>query len=84
MIQTITSLRSNPSVERICRPYQQFGELNVNTLIASQNRWVPLDTTSSFQPVDYMEMISTRNQSLELDFLRDRTIVLFGDSIDRE
>lgn len=39
---------------------------------------------STCQPVDYTSMILERTDSQELDFVRDRIIVLFGDSIDRE
>lgn len=48
------------------------------------NRWEPLDVDSPCRPIDYTSMIRGRSSSHVVDFAINRTIVLFGDSIDRE
>ncbi|GAA6059413.1 hypothetical protein JCM10212_003645 [Sporobolomyces blumeae] len=71
-----------------CDPYALFGVLNVNTSEPSENVWRPLTTAPECQPVDYMTLLRQASVgepvSPLIEFARDRTIVLFGDSVDRE
>ncbi|GAA5968041.1 hypothetical protein JCM8115_000012 [Rhodotorula mucilaginosa] len=77
-----SSARSN--VE--CDPYAKRGVLRIDLDDWSGNRWEPALATDC-QPRDYLSQIyrDGRNLSNEpgLDFLRDRVILLFGDSVDR-
>jgi hypothetical protein len=67
-----------------CRPYTQHGALFVNTSIARLNYWEPVDPDPACYPVDYLDMIREQSESEELSFVKDRLVVLFGDSVDRE
>lgn len=62
--------------------------LNVNLTTASENQWEPINAPSSCQPVDYLSLLYNANMNdvhpAETDFMRNRTIVLLGDSVDRE
>ncbi|GAA5931542.1 uncharacterized protein JCM15063_001497 [Sporobolomyces koalae] len=79
---------SRQSVPTRCNPYEQLGILNVNTSEPSGNAWQPLGAGPDCQPVDYMselrQVIVEGKTSPVIDFVRNRTIVLFGDSVDRD
>lgn len=57
--------------------------LLVNEGSFAGNRWEPIDAPEC-QPVDYMHMMREKKGAPELEFARNRTIVLLGDSVDRE
>ncbi|GAA5863720.1 hypothetical protein JCM8547_003700 [Rhodosporidiobolus lusitaniae] len=74
-----------------CNPYAQPGVLNVDTAVPSLNAWQPLFAPPSCQPVDYMSALqsfqrnqATSNETVDIEFLRGRTVAIFGDSVDRE
>lgn len=58
--------------------------LLLNTTSHSANRWKPFRTEPACQPTNFMDLLHSHPASAELDFLRDRTIVLMGDSVDRD
>ncbi|GAA5896754.1 hypothetical protein JCM6882_005027 [Rhodosporidiobolus microsporus] len=77
------------SESRICNPYEQYGVLNVNTSVPTENMWQPIAAPEDCQPVNFVELlrrVQTEHEPgvTELDFLRNRTIVIFGDSVDRD
>ncbi|GAA5842728.1 hypothetical protein JCM11251_002334 [Rhodosporidiobolus azoricus] len=77
------------SESRICNPYEQYGVLNVNTSVPTENMWQPIAATEDCQPVNFVELLRRAQTEAagdvpELDFLRNRTIVIFGDSVDRD
>lgn len=59
----------------------------VNETVSSENQWAPIAAPASCQPIDYMTLlldsVDSAN-SAEVEFMRNRTIVIFGDSVDRE
>lgn len=67
-----------------CNPYEQAGVLLVNETSLADNRWEPIDAPANCQPVDYMRILRENKAAPELQFARNRTIVLLGDSVDRE
>lgn len=71
-----------------CNGYEQHGVLNVNLTVASENMWEPIGAPRSCQPIDYLSLLWNANNNdvhvAETDFMRNRTIVLLGDSVDRE
>lgn len=73
---------------RPCNPYEHHGVLNVNLTMPAENRWEPIGAPRSCQPIDYVTLLWNANRNdmhvAETDFLRNRTIVLLGDSVDRE
>ncbi|GAA6027093.1 hypothetical protein JCM8097_006106 [Rhodosporidiobolus ruineniae] len=76
-------------VSRQCNPYDQYGVLNVNTSVPSENMWQPIAAPDDCQPVDFLSLLY-RAQSgdasvlSDLEFARNRTVVIFGDSVDRD
>jgi hypothetical protein len=77
-----------PARNRTCNPYDQHGVLNVNLTVPGENMWQPIAAPPDCQPVDYLSLLhraNTNDETLpELNFLQNRTIVIFGDSVDRE
>ncbi|GAA5947445.1 hypothetical protein JCM3765_001680 [Sporobolomyces pararoseus] len=71
-----------------CNPYEEHGVLNVNTTVPSENFWQPLSASPDCQPIDYMTLLRKatveNNVSPIIKFVQNRTIVLYGDSIDRD
>ncbi|GAA6006474.1 hypothetical protein JCM11491_004975 [Sporobolomyces phaffii] len=71
-----------------CNPYDQHGVLHVNTSQPSDNYWQPLSASPDCQPVDYMSLLytaATRGTiSPQIKFAQGRTVVLLGDSVDRD
>jgi hypothetical protein len=71
---------------RTCEPYQLRGTLQADPIVASNNKWQPFD--ASCQPTDWMSLVKTSvaNKTVvpaALSWIQDKTIVLFGSSIDR-
>lgn len=61
----------------------------VNTSVPSLNMWQPIGAPESCEPVDYttqlLEMqVGLKTTNPTLDSLRNRTVLIFGDSVDRE
>ncbi|KWU46546.1 hypothetical protein RHOSPDRAFT_32003 [Rhodotorula sp. JG-1b] len=77
-------------VERrtICDPYAEYGVLNVSLETPRENVWQPVAAEPECQPTNWVEMIAQaeRNRANDprLDHLRHRTVVVYGDSIDRD
>ncbi|KAM0754850.1 hypothetical protein T439DRAFT_321902 [Meredithblackwellia eburnea MCA 4105] len=71
-----------------CDPYSLHGILITNWTEPSENRWAPIAAPAACQPVDWISLI--RSAQLEgtwypqLDWAKNRTIAIFGDSIDRD
>lgn len=71
-----------------CNPYDLPGILNVSSDSAEVG-WVPVDPNAACQPVDFLEKIrqvvdGEVEDDPDLDFVRGRTILIIGDSVDRE
>ncbi|KAK4053146.1 hypothetical protein OIV83_001881 [Microbotryomycetes sp. JL201] len=73
---------------KLCDPYAYHGILNVNLTYPAENRWQPINAPKSCQPIDFVSLLYDANVNghhiIETDFMRNRTIVLFGDSVDRD
>ncbi len=67
-----------------CDPYDQRGVLLVNATSYPDNRWKPFRTEAACQPTNWMNLLHSYPQHPELDFIRGRTILLMGDSVDRD
>ncbi|GAA5872536.1 hypothetical protein JCM3774_006846 [Rhodotorula dairenensis] len=80
------SLENEPSAS--CDPYGQYGVLNVSLETPRENVWQPVAAAPECQPVNWVEMIAQAGRNgvtnPQLDHLRGRTIVVYGDSIDRD
>ncbi|GAA5834732.1 hypothetical protein JCM3766R1_003221 [Sporobolomyces carnicolor] len=78
---------SHKSTSR-CNPYEQHGVLNVNLSDPGANAWRPFTASPACQPVDYMNLLhkaTVKNDVADaIKFVENRTIVLYGDSIDRD
>ena len=78
------------STPAMCNPYDYEGVLLVNLTVPAENKWEPVAAPKDCQPVDYLSLIAEQTNKQEmitnpdLEFMRNRTIVLLGDSIDRE
>lgn len=61
--------------------------LNVSRSTPSENVWQPIAASEDCQPVNYLDLLANMGSSpmidARLEFLRSRTLVLYGDSIDR-
>ncbi|GAA5865960.1 hypothetical protein JCM8547_002897 [Rhodosporidiobolus lusitaniae] len=89
-----TGARSMVNVKKemqssLCNPYDQYGVLNVNLNVPSENVWQPIAAPPECQPIDFMSKLygiqmGYQTNMSELEFMRDRTIVIFGDSVDRD
>ena len=66
----------------LCNPYDQPGFMHVNLTTANDNRWVPVGAPTSCEATDWIDL--AKRGDPKADFLRNRAIVLFGDSVDRE
>ncbi|KAM0751853.1 hypothetical protein T439DRAFT_325043 [Meredithblackwellia eburnea MCA 4105] len=71
-----------------CNPYDQLGILMVDRDISSNNRWAPLNAPPSCQPIDFNTQIwklqgGEIKINADLEHLKNRTVVIFGDSVDR-
>ena len=71
-----------------CNPYELPGTLNTSA-VPAENAWVPIAAPPGCAPVDYMTRIQdvvngTVHGDESLEFLRGKTILLIGDSVDRE
>lgn len=82
------------SPRRTCDPYAQHGVLLVNPDIAAENRWAPIAAPATCQPVDFVSLLlGLRDVNDDaggmgtvppvLEFARNRTIAVLGDSVDR-
>ncbi|GAA6001062.1 hypothetical protein JCM10207_007395 [Rhodosporidiobolus poonsookiae] len=73
---------------RLCNPYSQYGVLNVNSEVATENMWEPIAAPDDCQPINFMELLRQAQYEhadvKELDFVRNRTIAILGDSVDRD
>ncbi|KAM0751854.1 hypothetical protein T439DRAFT_220717 [Meredithblackwellia eburnea MCA 4105] len=72
-----------------CNPYDQHGVLLVNTSVPYENKWSPISAPASCQPVDYASQIwmyqgGEMDLTKDLEHLRNKTVVIFGDSVDRD
>ncbi|KAL8280436.1 hypothetical protein RQP46_007084 [Phenoliferia psychrophenolica] len=72
-----------------CNPYEQHGVLLVNTSVPNQNMWQPIGVPDSCQPVDYATQLLDMQLANgishpTLESLRNRTVLIFGDSVDRD
>ncbi|GAA5842104.1 hypothetical protein JCM11251_006526 [Rhodosporidiobolus azoricus] len=80
-----------------CDPYSSSrpGHLLLHPTDYSQNRWQPLDDgLPSCEPVNWMDLLRrsgqrdmgglTEEQWTTLEFLRGKSVVAFGDSVDRD
>ncbi|KAL8278425.1 hypothetical protein RQP46_009115 [Phenoliferia psychrophenolica] len=72
-----------------CNPYEQHGVLLVNTSVPALNIWQPIGAPESCQPIDFAsQLLDVQSGSEEphpdLDSLRNRTLLIFGDSVDRD
>ncbi|KDE08076.1 hypothetical protein MVLG_01776 [Microbotryum lychnidis-dioicae p1A1 Lamole] len=75
-----------------CNPYDEYGILNVSTNVAAENVWQPIAPRESCQPIDYMLLFREAIESGEtsdavsddLAFAVNRTVVIYGDSVDRD
>lgn len=69
-------------------PLLQYGVLNVNTTEPTGNFWEAIGRDDCQRPVDYMELIRQVQADDIVDpaieFMRNRTIVIYGDSVDRD
>lgn len=69
-----------------CNPYEQRGVLRVDLLNQSANSWEPI-MAADCQPRDYLTTLYWERKEdpphPELDFLHDRVLLFFGDSVDR-
>lgn len=68
---------------RRCNPYSQRGVLLVNTTDAASNRWQPFSSSPRCQPLDFLSALNSSTPLVDLEFARNKTILLYGDSIDR-
>ncbi|GAA5978089.1 hypothetical protein JCM10908_004225 [Rhodotorula pacifica] len=72
----------------ICDPYAEFGVLNVSLETPRENVWQPVASAPECQPVNWVDLIVnadlSRTADARLDHLRGRSIVVYGDSIDRD
>jgi len=62
--------------------------LNVSA-VPSENAWLPIDAPPNCKPVDFMSSVQdlvngTTTSDASVEFLRGKTILLIGDSVDRE
>ncbi|KAK4058595.1 hypothetical protein OIO90_000039 [Microbotryomycetes sp. JL221] len=75
-------------VRKLCDPYSKFGILHVNLTYPAENKWQPINAPRSCEPTDFVSLLYDANvnghHTVETDFMRNRTIVLFGDSVDRD
>lgn len=86
---TVSSLRQRPSASLAsstnftnrCDPYQERGVLVVDPSRDAGNYWQPFST--GCVAIDYMSLFHAENAHPDLEFIRGRTVVLLGDSIDR-
>lgn len=88
LVNSCSDLTLRPR-RRACNPYHQFGLLNVSLSTPSENVWQPIAAAEDCQPTNYLEMLAQQHPSLpsknpHLEFLRGRTILVYGDSIDRD
>lgn len=67
-----------------CDPYTQTGILQVDLKTYRNNRFVALNVEPSCQPMNYMDLLHDGGEPVELEWLRGKTVVLYGDSVDRE
>lgn len=59
----------------------------MNLTVPHENMWQPVAAPESCQPVDFLSLLyagGTQTLDPQLDFAHNRTIVIFGDSVDRE
>ena len=77
-----------PNRRTICDPYAEYGVLNVSLETPRENVWQPVAAEPECQPTNWVEMIAQAERSRandpRLDHLRHRTVVVYGDSIDRD
>lgn len=69
---------------RSCNPYEQHGVLLVNPSVPSENRWQPISSNPACQPEDLITPLANPlADPAALAYLTNKTIVVFGDSVDR-
>ncbi|TIA89317.1 hypothetical protein E3P99_02107 [Wallemia hederae] len=79
---------SQPSAARCSDPFSKLGTLHVDTETKHENNWVPFD--KHCQPPRLMAALTAAvsgedtSGHLDIDFVRNRTILVMGDSIARE
>lgn len=70
-----------------CNPYEQRGIIHVNTTHNASNRWEAVSAAPRCAPVDYLTALRSMSlaepTTVDLEFARDRTLILLGDSVDR-
>lgn len=77
-----------------CNPYNHRGVLFVNSTSGPENRWQPISVSPECQPLDLITatMIQSlgtdegaqKNAEVDLEFAKNKTILLLGDSVDRD
>ena len=76
------------SLANSCNPYDMPGILIANWTEPSMNRWSPVAAPASCQPVDWLALLRSSQVDgswyPQLEWARNRTIAIFGDSVDRE
>ncbi|GAA5821019.1 hypothetical protein JCM11251_001923 [Rhodosporidiobolus azoricus] len=82
--EALSSPSRKQRTDERCDAYALPGVLRISLDPSERhlNAWEP--SLSTCRPVDYLSMMLERGpRRKELDFLRNRTVVLFGDSVDR-
>ncbi|GAA5970110.1 hypothetical protein JCM11641_000273 [Rhodosporidiobolus odoratus] len=79
---------SRKTDDGVCNPYDQYGVLNVNLSVPTENVWQPIAAPENCQPVNFVSLLreaQTEGAKVpQLDFARNKTLVIFGDSVDRD
>lgn len=65
----------------ICDPFAEPGFLHYNPEVPKRARWIPFSATCEPAP-DYISLFEKRD-AVALSFLANRTILILGDSVDR-
>lgn len=66
-----------------CNGYAYPGILLVNTSSAAGNRWEPVSAPAECTPLDFLTALVTPNE-VDIEFARGKTMLVFGDSVDRD
>ncbi|KAK4704045.1 hypothetical protein P7C70_g2167, partial [Phenoliferia sp. Uapishka_3] len=71
-----------------CNPYDLPGVLITNWTEPSENKWSPIAAPASCQPIDWLAMLRISEKDgthyPQLDWASNRTVAIFGDSVDRD
>jgi hypothetical protein len=83
------NIHPSPPPDKCADPYALPGFLNVNTSHISENRWIPMDeqcvSPRMFESLRREPEAAVDGEGWEdMQWVRNRTVVLFGDSVARE